>query len=179
MWRIGLPLDRLNFPEIESLEAAELIGPKVTIVTLRTKPNTNNVAEESDAEMNFLFSKEKSCPGKESRGGIPTVTISLCVHVSDRAEGNMRSRSVRNLCCEDMTRRATKTHIEVGPTPRHDPKLSGSFCLGQNGHKSRANACPQTEGRLFVVRRRLILGPNLGRICVEMDNTPTRAHVIS
>ena len=50
VWWLGLPPERLNFSEIDSLEAAELVGPKVTIVTRSTKPKprNNKVAEESE-----------------------------------------------------------------------------------------------------------------------------------
>lgn len=60
VWRLGLPLDGLSFPEIESLEAAELVGLKVTIVTGPTKPKskTDNASKESDAEMMARFARE-------------------------------------------------------------------------------------------------------------------------
>ena len=53
-------MDGLSFPEIELLEAAELVGLKETIVTglTRPKPKTNNASRESDAEMMARFTRE-------------------------------------------------------------------------------------------------------------------------
>ncbi|XP_073359901.1 uncharacterized protein [Aegilops tauschii subsp. strangulata] len=49
----------LNFLEVESLEEAKLVWPKVTILTRPTKPKIDNVTKESDAKMMVGFTRDR------------------------------------------------------------------------------------------------------------------------
>lgn len=57
-WRLGLSRKRLNFPEIESLQVAELVGSPVTIESSPMKPVTRIVVEESDEQAMARFARK-------------------------------------------------------------------------------------------------------------------------